>query len=298
MDRPVISFITVNYNGFKDTCELIQSLQSCIKSIVFEIIVVDNASIVDESIKIKELFPNIITIRSEKNLGFSGGNNIGIHEAKGKYIFFINNDTYIEDDKIIFLIDCLEKSSLIAGVSPKIRFAFPPQNIQFAGYTPLSNITLRNSLIGFGQPDIADFNHPCTTPYLHGAAMMIKREAIDRVGMMPEIFFLYYEELDWSRQFTKAGYQLRYIPDWTVFHKESQSTGQESPLRTFYLTRNRLLYAWRNLEGVQKWLAVLYQVTIPPIKSILINLIKGKFKLISATIKGIYAFIVLPNKNQ
>lgn len=74
---------------------------------------------------------------------------------------------------------------------------------------------------------------------------------------MPEIFFLYYEELDWSTHITRAGYELWYEPRCTVFHKESQSTGQLSKLRTYYLTRNRLLYAWRNLEGSNRWLSII-----------------------------------------
>ena len=93
---PEISFITICYNGFKDTCELIESLQNKIHSIRYETIVVDNASREDEAAKIRERYPSVIAIRSNENKGFSGGNNIGIREAKGKYIFLINNDTYIE----------------------------------------------------------------------------------------------------------------------------------------------------------------------------------------------------------
>ena len=126
---PEISFITICYNGFKDTCELIESLQNKIHSIRYETIVVDNASREDEAAKIRERYPSVIAIRSNENKGFSGGNNIGIREAKGKYIFLINNDTYIEQDTVSFLIERLESRAEIGGVSPKIRFAFPP--IQF-----------------------------------------------------------------------------------------------------------------------------------------------------------------------
>ena len=293
---PLVSFITVCYNGLKDTCELIESLQSKITSVTFEIIVVDNASAKNEALPLQRKYPNIITIRSIENLGFSGGNNLGIKKASGKYIFLINNDTYVTDDRISYLIERLESDSQIAGVSPKIKFAFPPQHIQFAGYTPLSSITLRNNLMGFNEADSERFNEPIITPYLHGAAMMIKREVINKVGLMPDIYFLYYEELDWSSQMTRAGYTLWYDPEWTVYHKESQSTGQLSKLRTFYLTRNRLLYAWRNLKGSDKWLSIIYQTTIPVIKNTLLYAIKGRFDLISATFTGINAFITLPNK--
>ena len=86
MNEPQVSFITVCYNGFKDTCELIESLQTHVHSVSYEIIVVDNASREDEATKIKELYSDIVTLRSESNLGFSGGNNLGIRVAKGAYI--------------------------------------------------------------------------------------------------------------------------------------------------------------------------------------------------------------------
>ena len=106
-------------------------------------------------------------------------------------------------------------------------------------------------MLGFDCPDDGSYDTPHPTPYLHGAAMIIKREVIEKIGMMPEIFFLYYEELDWSTSMTRAGYELWYEPRCTVFHKESQSTGQLSKLRTYFLTRNRLLYARRNIKGME-----------------------------------------------
>ena len=295
---PEISFITICYNGFKDTCELIESLQNKIHSIRYETIVVDNASREDEAAKIRERYPSVIAIRSNENKGFSGGNNIGIREAKGKYIFLINNDTYIEQDTVSFLIERLESRAEIGGVSPKIRFAFPPQNIQFAGFTPLTPITLRNAGIGFGCPDNGTFDTPHPTPYLHGAAMIIKREVIEKVGMMPEIFFLYYEELDWSTSMTRAGYELWYEPRCTVFHKESQSTGQLSKLRTYFLTRNRLLYARRNMKGMERWMSVLYQSTVAAGKNSLSFAFKGRFDLFSAVYYGVCAGLFMSSSNK
>lgn len=286
-NEPQVSFITICYNGFKDTCELIKSLQNVIRSVSYEIIVVDNASRKDEATKIHNLYPSVVTIRSKVNGGFSGGNNIGIRAAKGKYLFLINNDTFILSDEIDSLIERLESRPEIGGVSPKIRFAFPPRNIQFAGFTPLSRITLRNQTLGFGCPDDGSFDTPHSTPYLHGAAMMVKREVIEKVGMMPEIFFLYYEELDWSTAMTRAGYELWYEPRCTVFHKESQSTGQLSKLRTYYLTRNRLLYARRNLKGFDRFASTLYQATVAAGKNSVWYAFKGRFDLAGAVCRGV-----------
>ena len=286
-NSPDISFITICYNGFKDTCELIESLHKKLKSVSYEIIVVDNASREDEAAKIHELYPTVISIRSNENGGFSGGNNIGIRAAKGKYIFLINNDTYIESDEIAYLVERLESRPEIGGVSPKIRFAFPPQHIQFAGFTLLTKITLRNNMLGFDCPDDGSYDTPHPPPYLHGAAMIIKREVIEKIGIMPEIFFLYYEELDWSTSMTRAGYELWYEPRCTVFHKESQSTGQLSKLRTYFLTRNRLLYARRNMKGMERLMSVLYQSTIAAGKNGLSFAFKGRFDLFCATYYGV-----------
>lgn len=295
---PDISFITICYNGFKDTCELIESLHDKIHSVTYEIIVVDNASHEDEAAKIRRLYPTVNAIRSNENGGFSGGNNIGIRAARGKYIFLINNDTYIESDHIDCLVERLESRPEIGGVSPKIRFAFPPQHIQFAGFTPLSHITLRNNMLGFGCPDDGSYDTPHPTPYLHGAAMMIKREVIEKAGLMPEIFFLYYEELDWSTRMTRAGYELWYDPRCTVFHKESQSTGQLSKLRTYYLTRNRLLYARRNLTGAGRLFSVLYQSTIAAGKNFLTYALKGRFDLAAAVYYGACQGILISSSDK
>lgn len=295
---PDISFITICYNGFKDTCALIESLHDKIHSVSYEIIVVDNASREDEAAKIKQLYPTVTAIRSNENRGFSGGNNIGIRAARGKYIFLINNDTYIESDNITCLVERLESRPEIGGISPKIRFAFPPQHIQFAGFTPLSHITLRNNMLGFDCPDDGSYDTPHPTPYLHGAAMMIKREVIEKAGLMPEIFFLYYEELDWSTRMTRAGYELWYEPRCTVFHKESQSTGQLSKLRTYYLTRNRLIYARRNLTGINRLFSILYQSTIAAGKNSLTYALKGRFDLSAAVYYGTCQGILLSSSDN
>ena len=269
-DSPDISFITVCYNGLNDTCKLIESIKKTIHSVSYELIVVDNASVRNEAQELQSHYPEIKAIRSEQNLGFAGGNNIGIRQAAGKYIFLINNDTFIEEDGLAYLTERLESNPKTGAVSPKIRFAFPPRNIQFAGFTPLSYVTLRNKSIGFGCPDNGEFDIPHPSPYLHGAAMMLKKEAIEKAGLMSESYFLYYEEMDWCVKLSRAGYELWYEPRCTIFHKESQSTGQASPLQTFYITRNRLLFAQRNLQGTERVLSILYQLTIVIPKNTLI----------------------------
>ncbi len=292
-----ISVITVNYNGFDDTCQMVESLMGNVTS-PMEIIVVDNASKRDEAALLAQKYPGIKTIRSEKNLGFAGGNNLGLTEATGDYIFLLNNDAFVEDDSLHTLCERLDSSPKIGAVSPKIIFADPPRNIQFAGYTPLSGVTLRNSLIGFDSPDNGQYDTPHTSPYAHGAAMMVKREVIERVGAMTEIYFLYYEELDWSSRITDSGYEIWYEPRCRVYHKESRSTGRQSPLRVYYITRNRLLYGWRNRRGVQRWLTVLYQTVIAAPKNFLTMLLKGEFSQAFAVWRGCAGFFAVKHKMQ
>lgn len=283
-----LSIITVNYNGIKDTCALIDSIPF---NDQMEVIVVDNASKVDEASIIAQRYPQVEIIRSNNNLGFAGGNNLGIKVAKGKYIFLINNDTIFKEFNILPLIKRLEMSPTIGMVCPKILFAWGNNLIQFAGYTPLSKITVRNQAIGYGEEDKGQFDTPHSIPYAHGAAMLIKRELIDKVGLMPEGYFLYYEELDWSMMFTRAGYEIWYEPDCTIYHKESQSTGQNSPLRTYYLTRNRLLLIKRNWHGITKYLSYTYIISIVTTRDLLKHLQHGKINLFVATLKGITDFI-------
>ena len=213
-----LSIITINYNGLKDTCQLIDSIPFKEDT---EVIVVDNASTHDEAGIISKQYPQVKVIRSKQNLGFAGGNNLGIKEAHGEYILLINNDTYFVDYQIDALIKRLESSDKIGIVCPKIRFNWGNSPIQFAGYTPLSGITIRNQSIGYGEEDNGQYDTAHPTPYAHGAAMLIKRHALEEVGLMPECYFLYYEEIDWSMMFTRAGYEIWYDPACTVFHLNS-----------------------------------------------------------------------------
>ena len=282
-----LSIITINYNGVKDTCDLIDSIPF---KEDMEVIVVDNASKEDEASVISEKCPQVKVIRSEQNIGFAGGNNLGIKEAKGKYILLINNDTFFKEFNIDALIERLESSDKIGIVCPKLRFAWGNNPIQYVGYTPLSSITVRNQAIGFGEEDYGQYNTAHPTPYAHGAAMLIKREALEIVGLMPECYFLYYEEIDWSMMFARAGYDIWYDPACTVYHKESQTTGQNSPLRIYYITRNRLLLVKRNYKGFNKYLSYIYLIGIVGLRDIIKYSLTRKAKLKKAVLKGLKDF--------
>ena len=285
-----VSIITINYNGLAVTCALIDSIPLNDDSL--EVIVVDNASKTDEATTIQQRYPQVRVIKSDKNLGFAGGNNLGIKAAHGKYLFFLNNDTLLRPQTSDFrhLISRLGADEKIGAVCPKIRFAWGSNPIQFAGYTPLSPITMRNRAIGYGEEDNGQYDTAHPTPYAHGAAMMVKREVIERAGLMPECYFLYYEELDWSMMIRRADYEIWYEPACTVYHKESQSTGQNSPLRTYYITRNRLLFVKRNIQGLDKYLSYLYLTTFVATKDILKYIAQRRSDLAHAVVRGVFNF--------
>ena len=287
-----VSIITINYNGLEDTCALIETIPF---NENMEVIVVDNASNNQEADTIAQRYPQVKVVKSERNLGFAGGNNLGIQAAQGKYMLLINNDTIFKEFNIQALIDRMESSPTIGIVCPKIRFAWGNNPIQYSGYSRLSRVSVRNHSIGFNEDDHGQYDTAHPTPYAHGAAMMIRRDAIEKVGLMPECFFLYYEELDWSMMFTHAGYQIWYEPECTIFHKESQTTGQNSPLRTYYLTRNRLLLVQRNPQEFNKTLAYIYLIGIVAFRDILKYTFSARFDLLKATIQGLLDFIFKQN---
>jgi GT2 family glycosyltransferase len=281
-----VSIITINYKQSQVTCALLETLKN-IEYGNYEVIVVDNASHDDNSKKIKELYPWIIYVESKENLGFAGGNNLGLKYATGDYILFLNNDTEVPRDFMRPLVEKLQSDEKIAVVCPKIRFYDHPDTIQFAGYTPMNRISIRNNLIGYRKRDNGDYDQGGESYFAHGAAMMVPRRVMKEVGLMADIYFLYYEELDWGARIRKAGYSIYYVPESLVLHKESISTGKNSPLKSYYMTRNRILYARRNLQGFSLLLCLLYQYFLAAPKNILLHTFRGDFVLASAVFRGL-----------
>jgi GT2 family glycosyltransferase len=282
MDYPLVSIIAVNYDHPEVTCALLHSLREVTYPNI-EIIVVDNASPNDDPAIIKQSFPEIVFIQSKLNLGFANGNNLGIKQAKGEYILLLNNDTEVDPGFLEPLVAKLQSDSRIGMVSPKIRFFYAPDKIQYAGLTPFTPFTLRQYLIGLNEVDSGQYDRCIETFSIHGAAVMVPISVIREVGLMAEMYFLYYEEHDWSERIKKAGYKIYFVPDSLVFHKESISTGKKSPLKTYYITRNRFLFARRNIDGLNRYITLLYLSFIAFPKGIFSFLIERRPDLAKAT---------------
>lgn len=295
-----VSIITVNYNGAADTCEMIDSLEQHEKY-PYELIVVDNgSSTLDDYTLLKKKYPDVKVIRSDKNLGFAGGNNIGVKQATGDYLFFLNNDTIFTRPILEILVKRLDNDERIGCVSPKTTFWPEKNKLQYAGATPMSYITLRNEFTGYMEEDDGRFDTPGETAFANGAAMMTRTEDIQKYGLMAEFYFLYYEELDWCAFMQKAGFSIWYEPQAVVGHKESASVGLQSPLQVYYHTRNRLIFASRTLSGpFERRCSYLYQILIAIPKRFLTYLAQGKFSLVKPLLKGGKdGIIFIANKNK
>lgn len=254
---PLVSVVTVNYNQTKVTAEFLYSMGKITYPLI-EIFVVDNASPIDNCDELKELFPNINLIKSKKNLGFAGGNNLALPHCKGKYILFINNDTEVEPNFLQALVDVLESDKSIGMVSPKIQYFHTKDTLQFAGFTKFNMVTIRNFAIGFGEIDTGQYDYCKETGSIFGAAMLVPMRIIEDVGMMADVFFLYYEEHDWAAHLERAGYKIYYQGNSLVMHKEAISTVKDSPFQIYYLNRGRILFARRNTKGFKGLITLLY----------------------------------------
>jgi GT2 family glycosyltransferase len=285
MSTPIVSIITVNYNGWQDTCELIISLRQH-ETYPYEVIVVDNHSRGDDADIIEQTFSDVIVVRSLKNIGFAGGNNLGYAHAQGKYIFYLNNDMIIKEPILKPLVNRLDEG--YGGTSPCILYLYSPQSgILYYGHQEMSPITLRHTSEAYDPNRRTHFLQPHETEVLHGGAMMVRRDVIKQVGQMTEVYFLFYEEFDWSRRIRQAGYKLYYEPSSIVYHKEGMTIPLLTPLREYYLTRSRMIYARRNCIGWRKPVSCLYQLIAASHKSIL-YLYKGKYALSSAVLRGAF----------
>jgi len=261
MKAPLVSIISINYNTPEVTGAMLRSL-SLLNYPNWEVIVVDNASPQYSSVYLKKDYPFITHITSPANVGFAGGNNIGLHFAKGEYVFLLNNDTEITPGLVTELVDYLQQHPQCGIACPKIKYHSMPDTIQYAGGVGLHPLTSRSYDIGYLQKDDGQYNDTRKTDLPNGAAMMIPSYLIKKVGLMSELFFLYYEELDWAARFKKAGYEIHYVGIAEVFHKESVSTGKNSPFKTFYLYRNRLLYVRRNYKASRLLIAASFFILI------------------------------------
>lgn len=276
--KGMVSVISINMNQMYMTAEFLESLKDSTYTNI-EVIIVDQNSDEDPEKSFKQTYPDVILVKSKVNLGFTGGNNLAVEHSKGEYIFCVNNDTIIPPDLIGKLIQPFSEHKNIGIVSPKIIFYNDQSKIQYAGYTPVNNITGRNDAIGNKQhPDIPEFNQQYETEYAHGCAMMIPHSIINDIGFLTENFFIYYEELDFSQRVKNIGYKIWYNGTAHILHKESVTTGKNSTFKEYYHTKNRILFMRRHSKTYTTvFLHWIYFLTLVVSKKLITYTLQRKF---------------------
>lgn len=283
-----VSVITVNFNHNKVTEALLDSIQNVNKYTAIEVIVVDNGSSVDPVPQWVTKYPWVKFIRSEQNLGFAGGNNIGIKASKGEYLFFVNNDTEVTPQLIWELANTLDIHAEVGIVSPKIKYYDKPDVLQYAGFSNMNYYTARTVCMGQGEVDNGQYDIVTgETGFIHGAAMMLRREAMNKAGLMPENYFLYYEEMDWCEKIRKAGYKIWVNMQAVIYHKESMSVGSTSALKEYFMNRNRILFIRRNCDFTTKTVFWCYFLFVVMPRNILSYITQKQWRFIGVLFKAI-----------
>lgn len=285
--NPLVSIVILNFNQYKVTTEFLDSCKQLTYD-NYEIIMVDNASKEDPTPHVQEHYPHVKLIRTQKNLGFTGGNNVGIEAAKGDYIFIVNNDTEVTPNLLEKLVEPFKLDPSIGVTSPKIKYFHSPTMIQYAGYTPMNPITGQAVAVGGKQEDVGQYNTSGYTYFAHGAAMLVKREVIETVGAFADEFFIYYEELDWGERIRRAGYKIYYQAEAEIFHKESVSMGKESAMKAYYHTRNRILFMRRNTKPYQFGIFLIFLVTCVVPKGLLKYTLNRQPEHLKSFIRGLW----------
>lgn len=254
-----VTVVTVNYNTAQDTDTFLQSIQKVNKpDFSLDIIVIDNGSKDSYKLPASLKKDNVTLILSPDNTGFSGGYNIGMKEALkrgAEYILIVNNDTLADPDLITNLIKAFDEDPKIGLTVPKIYFAkghefhkarYKKEELGkvfwFAGGdTDWDNVITKHR--GVDEVDHGQYDTMEPTAFATGCCMMFKREVLEKVGLLDDTYFLYYEDADLNERIKRAGYKIYYVPKALLIHVNAASTGGAgSTLQDYFITRNRMIF--------------------------------------------------------
>lgn len=233
--RPRVTCIVLNWNGWQDTIECLNALKECTYPNL-TVIVVDNGSTDDSVSRIRAAHPNVPALESQKNLGFAGGNNVGIRYAlaqRADFIWLLNNDTKPAPDALSTLVAKATTDSRIAAVASVCYYASSPTRVEaWAGAQVNLWICFgRNSTV----PRSDDWFHS-----LNGTSMLVRRSALEDAGLLDEGFFLYWEDTEFCLRLRKKGWKLAAAADSKILHKVNASTGGNRIILDRYQTTSGL----------------------------------------------------------
>ena len=280
--------IILNYNGWKDTIECLNSL-SCIQEDC-KIVLIDNKSTDDSIDKLekwiqnqKELSSNLIFIKSSENNGYAAGNNIGIKyvesQEDAQFIWILNNDTLIQEDTFKNLINCyknLENENIALLGSKILNEDFSIQSIGYLNskYTE-DEIKSKSSI---------------EVEHISGCSIFFRADRIKEIGYIPEEYFLYYEETDWMKSIKQKGFKIFTCLSSQLIHKHAKSTGGiYSPFVIYYMTRNQILFNKKYLNSIQYYLFITKMISRNLLKIIFYSFknLKSSKSIFTGTIDGI-----------
>ena len=254
-----VSLVILNWNGLNDTLACLESLQK-LDYDNFEIVVVDNGSRDGSPAAIRERFPAVTLIENERNLGFAGGNNVGLRHALERdadYVLLLNNDTEVAPDFLRRMVAAAEADASVGVIGPTIYYFERPNLIWSAG-GDIDRRRGQTRMVGLNTPDAGQFgSEPRPVDFVTGCALLAKRAVIEQVGLLDERFFAYFEEAEWCVRARRAGFRIIHVPEARVWHKIPLDARDSSPAVHYYMTRNRLLFLRATGAPWRAWVHVL-----------------------------------------
>lgn len=248
--KPLVSIIIVNWNSKEDLRECLESFPK-VKYPNHEIILVDNGSRDDSVEFVKNNFPKIRIVRSNKNLGFAGGNNLGFEKSKGKYVLFLNNDTIIVEDFLTPLINFMEEREDVGIVQPKILFHRPNLPLHHK-INSVGSFLLKSGFLYHQDYGMADkkYSYPYEIFSAYGACFLARKKIIDEVGLFDERYFAYFEETDLCHRVLLNGWKIMVLPDIFIYHKGAK-TAEKLPTAfiQYHSFKNRIFTYLKNLDN-------------------------------------------------
>jgi GT2 family glycosyltransferase len=255
-----VTIIVLNWNGLNDTLDCLESLDQ-LDYQNYKVVVVDNGSVDGSVPVIRQRFPGVTIIENGENLGYAGGNNVGLRYAMAQgadYALLLNNDTVVDPAFLRILVDAAEADPAVGVAGPTIYYHERPDVIWSAGGAIDWQRGGSTRMVGLDERDEGQFGaEPRTVDFVTGCAMLIRRTVMEKAGLLDERFFAYYEETEWCVRVARAGYKILHIPLARMWHKISPSAQADSPLVHYYMTRNRLLFLKATGAGLGAWLHTL-----------------------------------------
>lgn len=291
---PFVYIILVNYNGYKYTIECVNSLGK-INYRNYKIIIVDNASSDNSLTILKQKLNDCIIIDSKENLGFAGGNNLGIKYAlhhNGDYIMLLNNDTLVKTDFLDNMLNSFNKDNKIGLVGCKIMY-HPEKDIIWYGGGYIDWFKFIGVHYEMKQVDKGQCDTEKEIDFITGCCMLIKREVFEKSGLLSEDYFMYFEDVDFCVKVRNVGYKIWYNPKAVIYHKVGFSSGgEESPFSIEWCTRNRLFFMNKYKNNISKFRFMLSKMFFYSTRYIRYfqYIIRGENSKANAIIRGIKSY--------